>query len=259
MANSESLAKKLSENPNFMRDEFFMIDTPELLEEVNKATDFDLQYKTLRSWIHNYDFPKPLVRSEGRAKGVKGYYPRTFIELIIDILKEKERGIHLKKAVTDSLLKYSIDNYTSMMRFTKLLSEAYLAQGIKNDIKRSSDAINAKIKAGVRKNYEQIIADLKEILDYENAMAKRKEKLIKVNPLGKLVAMYLEEYLLTEQVVKYYADTQVKISTGETSEIAAEILNVINIKEHLCHKGEKLLKIILKLEPQEGDKNVFTV
>lgn len=259
MTMNNKLKEKLSENPNFLHNEFFMVETKELLCKVNETTGADLKYKTLRSWIYSYGFPKPMVRSEGRAKGVKGFYPRAFIEVISDILKAKEKGESLEKAIKNAFIGYEVLNYMSMMKYMRLLCEAYRATSITEDIEKNKGIIIEMINNGVAKNLNKIIDGLETMKLYEENFKKHSKQIKDNHTFGADALMYVNEFMLAEQIVKYYADTQVRISSGEYQQIAEKILNIINSNEAKSTKYERLLEIIKSKQASKGKKIVFEI
>lgn len=259
MPDNNKLSDKLKDNPDFLREMFFMVDTDELLKRVSESTGIELKYKTLRGWIYSYGFPKPMVRSEGRGKGVKGFYPASFAKLITDILNVKASGIPLDKAITDSLQACRFENYMSLMIYTKLLAEAYMTYSIKEDIASNKNMVIKLIKEGVAKNYEEITKGLELMKQYEESTGKRSKQILKKHPLGRYANMYVSEYLLAEQVVKYYAEIQTEISSDELQKIASEILGIIKFNDEVSAKGNKLAGLIMRHQAPEGAEKTFTV
>ena len=146
----------------------------ELVKQVEQVSGKSFSYDTLRTWIDRYGFPKPLKKYLGRGRGRVGLYPEFVCDIIVDVLKEKERGHPLKDTIAKSFMKIEHFTWVTFWHFCTCLFIAYGVEYLKILKKR----IKTEIDENVEMNYDEIVENLNHIRDKEKTQKIITEKVL---------------------------------------------------------------------------------
>lgn len=121
----------------------------EMLNQVNELTGGDYSYHKHRNLIKTKSWPHPLKGSGGKGKGVQGYHPEYYKQVLIDVVrKHAEMNIPWHEAVTKAISCHKV----TLAKSCSLALAHWLANLIGIENRRASKELEEQLVCIAREN-----------------------------------------------------------------------------------------------------------